>query len=313
MSDLPILDFRLATNSKRDAENFCALSNSLYARPVNEAYYTWQFFECPFPSLLNVAVDRNDRILGTYALHIQNKIAWVLDIMVSPTVQRRGVFKQLVDFGFENLRKFDVNAIVVMANENANRACVDGLGWTRINTLYTYFAEPYPTDRNQRFEVGSVADFSSIDLSAHSKNRISNQRTSEYQNWRFFRNARYSYDVFSFSESGADVGYVVLKTFKDPVSGNSFGDIVDLFWAEENPDLIKEMVAFSLDYFHQLNIATTAIWLQTNTILDAVGLEAGFVRSNQPRYFCGKAITEIGKVAELPENWFLNMSDSEVY
>lgn len=312
------MNFRLAKNNEQDANNFCALSNSLYARPVNEAYYNWQFFECPFPSLLNIAVDENDKLVGSYCLHVKGNVAWVLDIMVSPQVQRQGVFRKLVDFGFENLKAYDVAAIVVMANEKADKACVEGLGWERINTFFTYFAKPDELLNKTKFilEFEKIENFSSCDFiikNAPKKNLFSNARTVAYQNWRFIENTRYSYDIFVAHQHGTPFGYVVLKTFHDPVSGQSFGDIVDILWVEDDKQALTDMLRFSLMQFYEKNVETAAMWLQTNTVLDEVGVEVGFKQSEQKRYFCGKALDENFKHLENASSWFINMSDSEVY
>lgn len=305
------LKFRLAT--PKDAEAFCELSNSLYARPVNEAYYQWQFFACPFPSLLNIAVDENDKLVGSYCLHVQGNVAWVLDIMVSPNIQRQGVFRKLVDFGFENLKQYAAKAIVVMANEKAERACVNGLGWQRINTFLTYFAEPAKSESKFILEYEKINEFSAFSEVKVSSNLFFNPRTIEYQNWRFIENTRYNYDIFAAYKNGEPFGYVVLKIFRDPLTDQAFGDIVDIIWAEDDKEAVTEMLKFSLSHFLHQNVGKAAIWLQTNTLLDRVGLEVGFKQSDQKRFFCGKVLQDGYKNLEESESWFVNMADSEVY
>lgn len=322
------IDFRLAERTETDAEQFCGLSNSLYARPVNREYYDWQFFQCPFPSLLNLAVDESEKIVGTYGLHVQEaqvpaaataKVAWVLDIMVSPEVQRQGVFRRLVDYGFENLRSHDAAAIVVMANEKAERACVQGLGWKRINTFSTCFAAPDGSHGEDKFilEYEKAVDFSACQpvLENADVSLFANARTVEYLNWRFIKNARYGYDLFVARKAGGGepFGYVVLKIFRDPVSGRAFGDIVDILWIEPDAAALSDMLRFSLAHFHRQKVGSSAIWLQTNTLLDQVGARVGFIRSEQKRFFCGKALKEDFKHMEEAGSWFINMSDSEVY
>jgi len=307
------LRFRLAQNNERDAKAFCELSNSLYARPVNEDYYRWQFFACPFPSLLNIAVDEDDKLIGSYCLHVQEKVAWVLDIMVSPQIQRQGVFRKLVDFGFENLKEHDAKAIVVMANEKAERACVNGLGWKRINTFLTYFAKPEKAENNFILEYEKAKDFSACTQFQPSSTLVSNARTTAYQNWRFIENARYSYDIFTAYKNGLPFGYVVLKIFRDPVSENAFGDIVDIVWIEDDKEALVDMLRFSLEHFHVQNVGNAAMWLQTNTLLDSVGVRVGFKQSEQKRFFCGNALEDDFKHLEDASSWFINMSDSEVY
>lgn len=318
------IHFRLAERNTRDAERYCGLSNSLYARPINQAYYNWQLFQCPFPSLPNVAADANDNIIGTYCLHVQEtsptkaNVAWILDIMVSPLFQRRGIFRKLADFGFENLAEFNPAAIVVMANENAKRACVDGLGWNLINTFSTYFAPPKAAHAEKPFELDfePASDFSAAGI-IFGRSNISlaaNARTNNYQKWRFIENPRYDYEIFVAHKTGGELfGYVVLKIFRDPISGQAFGDIVDIFWTENDSEAVAELLRFSLAYFYRQKVSSVAVWLQTNSVLDKIGMDMGFSASGQNRYFCGKVLDKQYDFLAETNRWFINMSDSEIY
>lgn len=309
---------RLARNDPRDAKGFCALSNSLYTRRVNEAYYIWQFFACPFPSLLFLAVDDTDTPVGSYGIHLQGHVAWVLDMMVSPTLQRQGVFRQLAAFGSLTLTQHDLGAIVVLANEVGDRACINALGWRRINTIFTYTATPddLPDPGRGALEFERVNHCFSCDpiiTMARTKTPTANTRSVEYLNWRFIDNTRYPYEVFVAHKHAQPFGYLVLKLFHDPVTGLTCGDLVDILWVEDDKEALAAMLRFSLARFRVLNAASAAMWLQTNTVLDEVGLGVGFHRSEQRRLFSGKALKDRFNYIEEPRNWFLNMCDSEVY
>jgi hypothetical protein len=135
-------------------------------------------------------------------------------------------------------------------------------------------------------------------------------RGAAYLNWRFVRNPRYSYDLFAVRRRGEIFGYLVLKVFHDPVTGRVFGDIVDLRWAEDDRGALADMLGYALEHFRIQGVESAAIWLQTNTILDSVGLEAGFSFSEQRRFFCGSALDT--RLTD-PCRWFLTLADSEVY
>jgi hypothetical protein len=145
------------------------------------------------------------------------------------------------------------------------------------------------------------------------KNLFANTRCVEYLDWRFTENARYSYNVFVAHKNGLPFGYIVLKIFRDPVSNQAFGDIVDILWVEDDKEALANMLCFSLAHFHNQNVGGVAMWLQTNTVLDEIGVEVGFKQSEQKRFFCGKALKENFKHLEDASSWFINMSDSEVY
>ncbi len=328
-SALPQLEFRLAENTAQDSDRFCQLSNSLYARPVNGAYYSWQFFQTPFPSLTALAVTSDGELGGSYTLHVQPilpdkvNVAWVLDIMVSPKYQRKGVLRQLTAFASEQARQFNPVALCVMANEKANQACVDGLGWHRINAFNTSFLKCNNAEEGKRSLsyqfIDSFADCA--ELLNHQRRAVNfeesdlfaNQRSVDYLNWRFVENTRYSYARFVVEKPSGIFGYLVLKVFRDPVSKSLFGDIVDVYWREDDVEALRDMLLFAVSWFKHAGVSECAIWLQTNTVLDRVGKDMGFTVHQQPRYFCCDVLNARYDRLKDSARWFITMADSEVY
>lgn len=329
MADGFDLSFRLAERNERDSRLFCDLSNSLYARKVHEAYYQWQFFDPPFPSFLTYAIADRDVFVGCYALHLreaalsQDRLGMVLDIMIAPEFQGRGVFRALAEAALICLRTFDPIAVYVMANERADAAHVMGLGWKRINIFRNWVAATANRPRSARSDLEcrqidklSVADQASLremQRSLAQQGLFLLSRSAEWFDWRFVRNARYHYDLFRCSQGGDTIGFLVLKTFRDPVSGKVYGDIVDLICVEMRAPSAAGMLRFALEYFADRGIGEVAAWLQTNTILDQVGRSMGFRETGQKRYFCGKILNEKHKCLEDSARWFISMADAEVY
>lgn len=56
-----------------------------------------------------------------------------------------------------------------------------------------------------------------------------------------------------------------------------------------------------------------AMWLHTNTLLNQIGRDLGFVETEQKRYFCCKVLDECYSWLEDPNRWFVTMADSEIY
>ena len=323
------LEFRQAENTSHDSNQFCQLSNSLYARPVNEAYYSWQFFQTPFPSLTTVAVTPDGELCGSYTLHIQQalpdkvNVAWVLDIMVSPTYQRKGIFRHLTEYAAQQAQQFNPVALCVMANEKADRACVDGLGWQRINVFNTWFLTHAASNEAARsltyrpidnFELcAELLSRQPCAVSSEGQSLVTNRRSVDYLNWRFVKNPRYNYARFVAEKSSGIFGYLVLKVFRDPVSEKSYGDIVDVCWAEDDIASLRDMLLFAISWFRQAGVEEIAMWLQTNTMLDRVGVALGFTLRQQPRYFCCNVLDARYDWLKEPDRWFITMADSEVY
>lgn len=324
---LPQVKFRLAQDTPQDSRQFCQLSNSLYARPVNEAYYSWQFFQSPFPSLTTVAITHEGELCGSYTLHIQQalpdkvNVAWVLDIMVSPAYQRRGLLRRLTEYATEQARLYHPVALCVMANDKADKACVGGLGWQRIDIFNTWSLTG-TVERKHTLSYKSIEDFTECGdlldgqrcaVNAAGESLVGNHRSAEYLNWRFVQNPRYCYARFLVEKASGVFGYLVLKIFRDPVSQKSYGDIVDVYWREADVDALRDMLCFAVNWFQQAGVEVIALWLQTNTVLDQVGKELGFTLRPQPRYFCSRILDAHYDWFKEPARWFITMADSEVY
>ena len=325
-SSLPELSFRQASHTVGDSNGFCALSNSLYARPVDSAYFSWQFFETPFPSLTTVAVTADGELCGSYTLHIQSAfpddayVAWVVDIMVSPKYQRQGVLRLLTEYALEQARPFDPVALCVMANEKAYRACVEGLGWQRVNTFSTWLMDTSASiEANPRLSYHPIDNFESCEVllegGANSPflGMFANRRSASYLNWRFVQNPRYAYSRFLVEGKSGIFGYLVLKLFGDPITHTVYGDIVDIYWIDDDTESIRDMLQFAQTWFKQAGASTAAIWLQTNTRLDQVGIELGFKSQPLSRYFCCRTLSSPYDWLNEPSRWFITMADSEIY
>jgi len=318
------LTFRLARNDLEDNSRFCELFNSLYLRRVNGDYYRWQFFDAPFSSQLSMAITCDGELAGCYGFHVLRfvpgdvHIAWALDIMVAPRFQGRGVFRDLAEFATAQVLSHRPIALCVMANQRADGAHVHGLGWHRVNMLTSFvcstsssLSNPMKLEFSQRdsFEASAVALISAQrDMSL-----ASTLRSGQFLNWRFVRNPWYRYASFLARYRGQPFGYLVLKVFGDPKTGQAFGDIVDILWAEDDPEALADMLRFALTHFHHQGVPQATMWLQTNTLLDQIGRDLGFVETEQKRYFCCKVLDERYKWLEDPGRWFITMADSEIY
>ena len=138
------LRLRMARLDAFDARSFCELFNSLYTRKVDENYYRWQFFATPFPSGLAVATAADGKWIGCYGFHVVpssgecSPVAWMLDIMVAPEFQRKGVFGRLADFAAAAAAEHKPVALCVMANAKADAAHTRLPEWKRVMEISTF-------------------------------------------------------------------------------------------------------------------------------------------------------------------------------
>ncbi len=196
-----------------DARSFCELFNSLYTRKVDENYYRWQFFATPFPSGLAVATAADGKWIGCYGFHVVpssgecSPVAWMLDIMVAPEFQRKGVFRRLADFAAAAAAEHKPVALCVMANAKADAAHTRLPEWKRVMEISTFVRQTVDVPgMSGKFECRYVEK---IDLKVLSRigagfpeALVSQVRSESYLRWRFAENAWYRYSMLVASHGG---------------------------------------------------------------------------------------------------------------
>ncbi len=199
IDEIADLRLRMARLDAFDTRSFCGLFNSLYARKVDENYYRWQFFATPFPSELAVATTADGKWVGCYGYHVVpssggcSPVAWMLDIMVAPEFQRKGVFGRLAGFAAEAAVEYKPAALCVMANAKADAAHSRLLGWKRVMEISTFVRPTVDVpEMSGKFECRYEEK---IDLGVLStigagfpEGLVSQVRSESYLRWRFAEN-----------------------------------------------------------------------------------------------------------------------------
>jgi hypothetical protein len=139
---------------------------------------------------------------------------------------------------------------------------------------------------------------------------VSIGRDTQYLSWRFIDNPFHHYSTYLISD-GQFLGYIVLKMFIDPITNIATGDIVDFLWSEDNPSMLYRMLCVALMHFCDVEKVTT--WMQTNTVLDDIGRDMGFIETDRKRDFMVKVLDKNYTWLHDPTRWYLTMSDSEMY
>jgi hypothetical protein len=306
-----------------DIPRLVELFNAQYARKKDETYFVWQFFESAWPAVMMCA-EFDGQVEGVFGLQKRmlsdgTHIGQAIDLLITPQLRGKGIFAELGRLAAAHFP--DLRALCVLPNMNGRNACVKSLkNCVQLGEMVTYICDTRPQNFDPNIiDTLAVSRFDRwVDEVVTAFQRMHPQLTSvkrevHYLNWRFTENPTYHYNLFQVLYGRQVFGYLVLKVFKDPTTGQITGDIVDILWAEDNADRLSEMLRFALAYFHDQGVPQSAIWLQTNTILDEVGSEVGFVKTNQKRSFCCKVLDERYAWLKDSKVWFVTLSDSEVY
>jgi hypothetical protein len=318
---------RLAECNEPDGLAFCSLYSRFYPKRCDLAYFRWQFFDTPFPSLLFTAVADRTEPIGFLGVHIlpgnirDTNVAWVIDMMVHPDFQRRGVLRSLVSYATNQVSAFNPIGMFVIANTAGRDALTLGQDWTKIVNLHSYtastkaWAASYPTGSSFRVAPLCSPNKECPDMrtAPDCAGLFRIKRDPTYKDWRFTRNPRNRYNQLTFTGDAQSQGYLVLKTFRDPISKAICGDIVDLTWSGNDPHFVENLFCVALSHFSQLNVVRVFSWAQTSTVADQIATRLGFSVTPQERYFCGCVLNPEFEYLREAGRWFITPADSEVY
>ncbi|MBA4383636.1 MAG: hypothetical protein C0410_02770 [Anaerolinea sp.] len=314
------------TNTPEDSTKFVELFNSIYARKISNSYYYWRFFNNIVESTLFFAFKQTELVgaCGYNLFKINNDLpirnALLVDMMVGAKHRSIGLTFSRLNLEIENAaRQSGAKCLFLFPNQRGADAWLASEGWVRITQMITCSCKTRPKKMNTSIDIRKVPcfdDWVNIISTAFSRNHPSltfTKRDKQYLNWRLVDSPVYKYSIHAVYFNEEIYGYIVLKVFHDPMTGNAFGDIVDILWSDDDSNLLNNMLEFALDHFYQQGIKEATTWLQTNTILDDIGHTIGFGDTEQIRDFCYKPLDQTYIWLKDPKNWFITLSDSEIY
>jgi GNAT superfamily N-acetyltransferase len=317
---------RPGRETSEDAQAFVDLMNGQYARKVTPAYYFWQFFRAPSARACLMA-ELESRVVAAYGLWVlpfcgptRCCVGLATDLIVAPEFRGTGLFFRL-ELEMERVaRNLGCVCIYAAPNEPAYQPRVEALGWHAMPSRIDCVA---PTVSLPGTGACAIAAVDACDLEicasiadqfrANHSGRVMCQRGADYLTWRLSTNPRYEYELFVARRQGEPFGYMALKIFKDPQTGEAVGDIVDLVWGEDVPAALGEMLRFALAYFRDQGVPCATIWLQSDTILDEQARTVGFAPITRARRFCCKVFDNDYEWLDESSRWFITMVDAEIY
>lgn len=280
------VEFRLARRDDHDAEAFCDLSNSLYARKVAPPYFFWQFHDGPNTPALATAWD-GGRMVGAYGVHVcpadatRPGRAMTLDNMVAEDFQGRGLVRDLASMALDHAQANGAQAVCVVANARSLRAHQRHFGWSLWATLRDWQAtgaDPRSGAMVQPIETPDEA------LAAR-RDRVFYARTLPYLAWRTQTNPRYRYQWVEAHDGGRRLGQACTKLFRDPTTGEGFGDVVALH--PEADDDTGALLAAVRRWFAGQSVETVVLY-PVGEREEAVCASLGFEPTARERFVVGR-------------------------
>jgi hypothetical protein len=317
---------RRAGESPEDSAAFIELFNSTYSRQVTPAYYSWRFCR-PGTGATGFFAGDQRRAKGIYGYHLLDmscrkrfSAALMVDMIVERRFRAAGVvFSRLCSAVEESAVQNGAKALFLLPNDRSLPIWLADKGCRQLSRMNTCTCQTVGGNGARGLTISKVSGFGNWlqgvaqGFRQNHPNLVAVKRGAEYLNWRFCTHPIYHYDLFRVDRDGTPFGYVVLKQFCEPVTGDICGDIVDVLWSEDDPAALAEVLQFALGHFHSQGVGRASIWLQTNTILDQLGRELGFAETGSGRSFCVKILNEQFRWLQDASRWFITMADSEIY
>lgn len=270
------ITIRMATID--DVPKLTSLFNKTYTRHKTDDYFVWQFFSCPHPATMVLALDGKEiaGCLGVSILTLKDgrKIGFDVDLIVDIPYQRRGLFMLLEEQVCSFARNHKAAFITSLPNEAGNNAKFNA-GWTTLGTITCWRcgSGEYHPAKNESLCGNGLA---------FSKNYP----------WRFFENPLHTYQVYEIDKDN----FCITKRFEDLV------DIVDYQYNDVNK---------LIELFNWARQNTVETWATTPD-MESLLLKMGFYPADRhPRYFCAKPLSS--QIPTPLSTWSLVPSDSEVY
>lgn len=134
--------------------------------------------------------------------------------------------------------------------------------------------------------------------------------TPVYRLWRYAQHPFYAYDVVSL-DSGE---YAVVKNFTDPVTRDTYGDIVDIECDHGDRRTMKKLIIGACWHLRAQGMDDITTWAMPDTELREVVEEIGFKKGKQKQYYFGlKVIDSHHDYLYDFSRWRLQQCDSQKY
>jgi GNAT superfamily N-acetyltransferase len=267
--------------------------NVQYTRKKDAQYYQWQYFDSYYPTLCMTAW-HNTELIGSFTVQKRvlsdgSIVGHLIDLLVEPQWRGKGIFFELGKRAIGSLT--DLQAITVFPNANGRIACEKSLGMKTIVKIDDIVLSP-PIIIKQ--VEGNQSDLIRFD------------NGSDYIKWRFDQNPEHTYQRIA-----VQTGYAITKLFKDPKTGDQFGDIVE--YALKNYEEIVPLFTEAAGKLFKKDIEHVATWALPHTHLFQVLMSAGAHTLPRERYFCIKILDPQHQYLNDIARWEVVQADAEIY
>ena len=340
-SELPGIS-RLIKNMKEESDEVLKIRDN----SIN--YYDWMYFKNPAGNAIIASAWHKDILVSTFAMapkkmRINGKeylIGKTMDMFTDPKYQGLGIISKLTKMVFEESLRRGLEAWYVTPSTNSypifknkwnyiepfeieykyNIINIRELAKTIVirkpikYLLYviSFALSPFITNRhkfNPEYQMSSVSEFNDefndlwTEVSSDYENII--VRNYDYLNWRYIKNPD-EYLINTCKINNILKGYIVSKVTVR--KGVKTGEIVDLLYKKDNPDIGVELIKYATQELYQHKCALVEAWDHKGSTLNDIFINSNLSRSRTTVKFLLSPECTIKEFYN-KKNWYLTQSD----
>lgn len=288
------------------------LFNSLFTVKKPEAFFLWESFEYISPVFIMGAFC-GDELIGTFGIQKRTLESGLMCGQahwpaVNPMWQGKSIFSELTRIVMDQFT--DLDLVFNFFPARARVPVEKSLGMKMFDTpeMILSLLDKFENPGVAVSRASANTTFRRFERRRQSIFMFKN--TSEYRHWRYARHPFYSYEIIKI-----DTGeYAVVKNFVNPVTKDTYGDIVDIECDQSDCEKIRKLILGACWRLKAQGMANITLWAMPNTELREVVEKIGFRESGRGKYYFGL------KVPKSQHNylydfskWRLQQCDSQKY
>jgi len=298
-----------------------SLYNKVFEKNADTNYWNWRFENNPFGKLIIRYMLNGKELSGMYITHpikIESKNNINLGLfsmwtVTNPIFKKKRIMTLLANEVYNTVNKKN-NFVIGFSNENSQHMFIKKLGFKPLGLMKEMVLDmPIKISRNNSIRCKKISIFEkkiSVFYDKHKKiiKKAMIPRTYEYLNWRFTKNPEVKYHCYELLKDNELLGYFVLKNYQDKKC-----HIVD-FLLKDDSTIYDAMIFNTIDFCKQNNLQKITLWTNGLSSFYSHIIKMGFTERNTENTFIIKILNK-EKIDELNylKNWYLTMSDSDVF
>ena len=314
-----------------DEAGIIDLYRDVFHLQMSPELWRWMYQSPPAGPAIIVVLERDDRLIGHYAVQPREfyfagrrtNVGFAVGTMVLPELRSVKALVEMAQLAYSSCRERGLPWLYAFPNDVAHKVRCGLLGWKALPQLVEWDG-PLPTINRapsdqirtwRHFPVELNFDdllFESNAPSTTSEHQIRSARSAVWLRWRFFDRPGGEYVLHTIDDDGQVTAYAVAKRYTR--DGVNYGHILDWRVGSRAEHQSDDLLSSLWKQFHQWEVQRVSCWASGQCGLAKILARSGLTLSGTKNNFCyfdldGSHGTELSQASA----WQVEMADSDVY